>query len=161
MTLFQLITRAARRYIFCQQAILTWAAVFCLYVLFFHHQQLGRFIQVWKVKVWTGLFGNRYNVPTAPRPQLSADINAAKTKASWELRKGNIGLYAIQGRRQHMEDRFNVVDDLEHTGSGTSIYGIFDGHGGEVSEMIIHNSLTILCTNLPGVRLPCVVAYSQ
>lgn len=29
-----------------------------------------------------------------------------------------------------MEDRFNIVYDLEHTKS--SIYGIFDGHGGEV-----------------------------
>ena len=29
-----------------------------------------------------------------------------------------------------MEDRFNVVNNLEHT--ETSIYGIFDGHGGEV-----------------------------
>ena len=29
-----------------------------------------------------------------------------------------------------MEDRFNVVNDLERT--ETSIYGIFDGHGGEV-----------------------------
>jgi protein phosphatase 1L len=59
-----------------------------------------------------------------------SEITAEKTKASWELKKGNVGVYAIQGRRQHMEDRFNVVNDLEHT--GTSIYGIFDGHGGEV-----------------------------
>ena len=33
-----------------------------------------------------------------------------------------------------MEDRFNIVYDLEHTKS--SIYGIFDGHGGEVSKII-------------------------
>ena len=33
-----------------------------------------------------------------------------------------------------MEDRFNVVNDLEHT--GTSIYGIFDGHGGEVGGVL-------------------------
>jgi len=41
-----------------------------------------------------------------------------------------VGVYAIQGRRLYMEDRFNVVSRLENT--DTSIYGIFDGHGGEV-----------------------------
>lgn len=54
-----------------------------------------------------------------------------RSKASWELRKDRVGAYAIQGRRPHMEDRFNVITDLEHT--NTSIYGVFDGHGGEVS----------------------------
>ena len=34
-----------------------------------------------------------------------------------------------------MEDRFNVVNDLEHT--ETSIYGIFDGHGGEVVHVLL------------------------
>ena len=58
------------------------------------------------------------------------DLTTERSKASWELRKGYVGVYAIQGRRPHMEDRFNVVNDLEHT--DTSIYGIFDGHGGEV-----------------------------
>ena len=50
-------------------------------------------------------------------------------RASWELRKDTIGVYSIQGRRPHMEDRFNVVD-LEQINA--SIYGVYDGHGGEV-----------------------------
>ena len=70
------------------------------------------------------------NWPFVSRIPSSPDITTEKSKASWELRKGNVGVYAIQGRRPHMEDRFNVVNDLEHT--NTSIYGIFDGHGGEV-----------------------------
>jgi len=52
-------------------------------------------------------------------------------RASWELRKETIGVYSIQGRRPHMEDRFNVVD-LEQ--NNTSIYGVYDGHGGEVRQ---------------------------
>lgn len=32
-----------------------------------------------------------------------------------------------------MEDRLNIVSDLEQT--GTSIYGVFDGHGGEVNSV--------------------------
>ena len=57
-------------------------------------------------------------------------LNSTKVTDSWETKKGNAAVYAIQGRRPHMEDRFNIVYDLEHTQS--SIYGIFDGHGGEV-----------------------------
>ena len=72
---------------------------------------------------------HRYNKIPAPG---EGDLfgRGEKSKASWELKKGNVGVYAIQGRRPHMEDRFNVVNNLEHT--ETSIYGIFDGHGGEV-----------------------------
>jgi protein phosphatase 1L len=57
-------------------------------------------------------------------------VSGHNTRASWQLRKDNVSVFAIQGRRIHMEDRFNVVTNMEHT--GTSIYGIFDGHGGEV-----------------------------
>ena len=80
----------------------------------------------------------------APRPSFAlppgiavpADgeliASAQRTRASWELRKGaGVAAYAIQGRRPHMEDRFNAVAELEHT--RTSIYGVFDGHGGDVS----------------------------
>ena len=51
-------------------------------------------------------------------------------RAAWELRKDCVGVYSIQGRRPHMEDRFNVVE-LEQI--DTSIYGVFDGHGGQVT----------------------------
>jgi protein phosphatase 1L len=58
------------------------------------------------------------------------EVSVQNTRASWQLKKENVGVFAIQGRRTRMEDRFNVVSNMEHT--GTSIYGIFDGHGGEV-----------------------------
>jgi len=60
---------------------------------------------------------------------LNDEPSARLDRASWELRKDNIGVYSVQGRRPHMEDRFNVVD-LEQI--NTSIYGVYDGHGGEV-----------------------------
>jgi len=50
-------------------------------------------------------------------------------RASWELRKDTIAVYSIQGRRPHMEDRFNAVD-LDQINA--SIYGVYDGHGGQV-----------------------------
>lgn len=49
--------------------------------------------------------------------------------AAWELRKEFVGVYSIQGRRLYMEDRFSVI---EHEQIGASIYGVFDGHGGQV-----------------------------
>ncbi len=73
------------------------------------------------------LSGRYDNIPAPGEGDL---FTTEKSKASWELKKGNVGVFAIQGRRPHMEDRFNVVNNLEHT--QTSIYGIFDGHGGEV-----------------------------
>ena len=67
-------------------------------------------------------------------PRQSRLINAEKENSSWELKQDNVGVYAIQGRRPHMEDRFNVVSD--HDNSGTSVFGVFDGHGGEVRKRI-------------------------
>jgi protein phosphatase 1L len=77
------------------------------------------------VKLELKVTGNYDRVPV----DGESIVSAQKTRASWELRRGNVGVFAIQGRRPHMEDRFNVVTSLEHT--DTSIYGIFDGHGGE------------------------------
>lgn len=51
-------------------------------------------------------------------------------RVAWELQKELAAAYALQGRRPHMEDRFNIVSDLEQT--GIYLFGIFDGHGGEV-----------------------------
>ena len=58
-------------------------------------------------------------------------------RAVWELKRDNVGVYSIQGRRPHMEDRYNVVTGLQETTTtaNASIYGVFDGHGGEVTEL--------------------------
>lgn len=63
--------------------------------------------------------------------QFDDALSVSYRKATWELVKENVGVYALQGRRAGMEDRFTFVNQLEP--SGTSIYGVFDGHGGEVS----------------------------
>jgi len=73
------------------------------------------------------IISTNHQVPMTADREISG---AQRTRASWQLKKSNVAVYAIQGRRPHMEDRFNIVTDLEHT--NTSIYGIFDGHGGEV-----------------------------
>lgn len=51
-------------------------------------------------------------------------------KISWELEQNNVAVYAVQGHRDHMEDRFIVNNDIDRT--GVSVFAVFDGHGGEV-----------------------------
>jgi len=65
--------------------------------------------------------------------QFDDALTVSYRKATWELVKDNVGVYALQGRRATMEDRFTFVNKLEHT--NTSLYGVFDGHGGEVSHL--------------------------
>ncbi|XP_077988035.1 protein phosphatase 1L-like [Glandiceps talaboti] len=59
----------------------------------------------------------------------STQNDGVKTPTYWELRQENVAVYAIQGRRPRMEDRYDVVHDRENT--GLALYGIFDGHGGQ------------------------------
>lgn len=75
----------------------------------------------------------------------SADL--LRERDSWELLKGNCCVYAIKGRRPKMEDRFSVIVDKE---TGISLYGIFDGHGGEVISLdhikcLVKKKLPCLC----------------
>lgn len=51
-------------------------------------------------------------------------------KFSWELKQDYIAVYAVQGHRARMEDRFVVNEDINNT--GVSLFAVFDGHGGEV-----------------------------
>ncbi|XP_070099209.1 protein phosphatase 1L-like [Equus caballus] len=61
------------------------------------------------------------------------DVLEAEFSKTWEFKSHNVAGYSIQGRRDHMEDRFEVLTDLANK-SHPSIFGIFDGHGGEVQS---------------------------
>ncbi|XP_059914468.1 protein phosphatase 1L isoform X2 [Gadus macrocephalus] len=56
----------------------------------------------------------------------------AEFSKTWEFKNNNVAVYSIQGRRDHMEDRFEVLTDITNK-SHPSIFGIFDGHGGEAA----------------------------
>lgn len=51
---------------------------------------------------------------------------------TWKMKEENVAAYSVKGRRSHMEDRYQVYHHKRF-----SIYGIFDGHGGEVSILFI------------------------
>ena len=137
MAQLQWLMRNFRKYFLNPETLILCFFLSLAYYYFFHSQQIRNLFDRFKVKLELKLSGQYDKVP----PGVDRVITAEKTKASWELRKDNVGVFAIQGRRPHMEDRFNVVTDLEHT--NTSIYGIFDGHGGDVG---VANWLT-LCNN--------------
>lgn len=51
---------------------------------------------------------------------------------NWKFDGKNIALYAIKGRRSQMEDRYVIKTNIMDT--GVSLFGIFDGHAGNVSN---------------------------
>lgn len=67
--------------------------------------------------------------------QLINDEKDALSK-NWKFQGKNVGLYAIKGRRSQMEDRYVINTNIMDT--GISLFGIFDGHGGEVSVINLY-----------------------
>lgn len=57
------------------------------------------------------------------------------TLAVQEVKEGLVGIYAMQGRRGNMEDRFCVMQDVTVCpNKKMSFFGVYDGHGGQVSS---------------------------
>ena len=52
----------------------------------------------------------------------------------YEVRGARVGIFAVRGRRGKMEDMFDYVNHTE--GLGVELYGVFDGHGSEVSVVV-------------------------
>ncbi|XP_015442038.1 protein phosphatase 1L isoform X2 [Pteropus alecto] len=68
------------------------------------------------------------------------DVLEAEFSKTWEFKSHNVAVYSIQGRRDHMEDRFEVLTDLANK-THPSIFGIFDGHGGETAAEYVKSRL--------------------
>ncbi|ELU03028.1 hypothetical protein CAPTEDRAFT_175582 [Capitella teleta] len=131
----QWLLRNIRRYFLNPEAIILTLFFILLYYYFFHSDKVWNVFERVRVRLelkWAGQFDR---VPSNGERTITSE----KSKASWELIKDNVGVYAIQGRRPHMEDRFNVITNLEHT--NTSIYGIFDGHGGDFAADFTEKTL--------------------
>lgn len=134
MTLTTALYRYFRRYLLTQEVLLSLIFLIILYQSVFHVKPIWRYIQRTKLNIqlrWQGQYDKVHD--------SHAFNETSKVSDAWEAKKGNAAVYAIQGRRPHMEDRFNIVYDLEHTKS--SIYGIFDGHGGEFSADFVEKTL--------------------
>lgn len=65
----------------------------------------------------------------ATRSGKLALLTSAAEKHSWDDKRSTSAVYAVQGRRPRMEDRFVIDENIN--GTGISMFAIFDGHGGE------------------------------
>ncbi|XP_067307620.1 protein phosphatase, Mg2+/Mn2+ dependent, 1Lb [Pseudorasbora parva] len=66
-----------------------------------------------------------------------------RVSGAWQYRSSAAAVYSIQGRREHMEDRFHIpTDAINH--SHPSIFGVFDGHGGEAAAEYAKSRLPIM-----------------
>ena len=132
MTLLAGISRSLRKYLLNTESIMLICFCVVVYYYIFHGTAFWTFLERLRIKLELKVTGRYDRIPVTGDKEITSE----RSKASWELRKDNVGVYAIQGRRPYMEDRFNVVTDLERTKA--SIYGIFDGHGGEVCLIVFH-----------------------
>lgn len=104
------------------------------------------FIYIQALEVWSRSLLSKLRISIGrssqsriPKAQLfNGDIDST----SWDLKETNVAVYAVQGRRSGMEDRFVVNEDIN--GTGVSLFAVFDGHGGEFAanyarEHLINN----------------------
>lgn len=77
--------------------------------------------------------------------QLMVDEKDALSK-NWKFEGKNVAIYAIKGRRSHMEDRYVIKSNIMDT--GISLFAIFDGHGGQVRNKYLFLFLVSYHTNV-------------
>ncbi len=78
-------------------------------------------------------------------------LQTHKDGSSWEYVVGNVAVFAVQGRRPHMEDRFVISENIK--GTGVSLFAVFDGHGGEfAAEYAAKNLIAALKTRVVEIK---------
>ncbi|CAB3373634.1 Hypothetical predicted protein [Cloeon dipterum] len=73
-------------------------------------------------------------------PQLLSKTIKSSNDSSWCTVGQKAAVFAIQGRRPHMEDRFVLAEDFGD--SGISLFAVFDGHGGELAANFASDKLS-------------------
>ncbi|KAL7851544.1 hypothetical protein AOLI_G00219000 [Acnodon oligacanthus] len=129
MTLLSLLGRIMRYFLLRPETLFLLCISLALWSYFFHTDEVKTIVKssrdavkMVKGKVAEIMQNDKFG---------GLDVLDAEFSKTWELKSNNVAVYAIQGRREHMEDRFEVLTDLLNK-SHPSIFGIFDGHGGEV-----------------------------
>ena len=131
MSYWSYLWRMARRYILCPESFILLVLLVIVYNTFVNVPPLWR-----RAKQKFGNPSRNLIYKSSSTSQRNDDLYwpSDPNKFSWEFKSSNVAAYSIQGRRPHMEDRFRI----HNNGSKVSLYGIFDGHGGDVSILIIY-----------------------
>ena len=127
MTLLSLLGRIMRYFLLRPETLFLLCISLALWSYFFHTDEVKTIVKSSRdaVKMVKGKVAEIMQKDAFG----GADAEFAKT---WELRSSSVSVFSIQGRRDHMEDRFEVLADPVNR-SHPSIFGVFDGHGGEVT----------------------------
>uniref|UniRef100_A0A182MMC8 PPM-type phosphatase domain-containing protein n=1 Tax=Anopheles culicifacies TaxID=139723 RepID=A0A182MMC8_9DIPT len=96
----------------------------CLFVLYLQAAEVWSRGFIGRISNSLGLGGK-----AGGRSGKLSMLASAAEKNSWEERTTGSAVYAVQGRRAKMEDRFVISENINS--SGISLFAIFDGHGGE------------------------------
>ncbi|TRZ15234.1 hypothetical protein HGM15179_011863 [Zosterops borbonicus] len=149
MTLLSLLGRIMRYFLLRPETLFLLCISLALWSYFFHTDEVKTIVKSSRdaVKMVKGKVAE-----IMQNDRLGGlDVLDAEFSKTWEFKSHNVAVYSIQGRRDHMEDRFEVITDLVNK-THPSIFGIFDGHGGEASahleiHIYIHICNTITAPN--------------
>ncbi|KAK9510587.1 hypothetical protein O3M35_005334 [Rhynocoris fuscipes] len=103
------------------------------------------FMYIQAVEVWSRSLVNKLrlsvsgSLPSKAQKLQYFKVNSDFDELSWDLKEGNVAVYAVQGRRPKMEDRFVVNENIN--GTGVHLYAVFDGHGGEFAANYARDNL--------------------
>ncbi|NWR22554.1 PPM1L phosphatase, partial [Emberiza fucata] len=141
MTLLSLLGRIMRYFLLRPETLFLLCISLALWSYFFHTDEVKTIVKSSRdaVKMVKGKVAE-----IMQNDRLGGlDVLDAEFSKTWEFKSHNVAVYSIQGRRDHMEDRFEVITDLVNK-THPSIFGIFDGHGGEASAHLemTNNSTT-------------------
>ncbi|NXK67635.1 PPM1L phosphatase, partial [Sylvietta virens] len=128
MTLLSLLGRIMRYFLLRPETLFLLCISLALWSYFFHTDEVKTIVKSSRdaVKMVKGKVAE-----IMQNDRLGGlDVLDAEFSKTWEFKSHNVAVYSIQGRRDHMEDRFEVITDLVNK-THPSIFGIFDGHGGE------------------------------
>uniref|UniRef100_A0A7N6BHW4 Protein phosphatase 1L n=1 Tax=Anabas testudineus TaxID=64144 RepID=A0A7N6BHW4_ANATE len=130
MTLLSLLGRIMRYFLLRPETLFLLCISLALWSYFFHTDEVKTIVKssrdavkMVKGKVAEMMQNERFG---------GLDVLDAEFSKTWEFKSHNVAVYSIQGRRDHMEDRFEVMTDIVNR-SHPSIFGVFDGHGGEAA----------------------------
>nr|XP_034989468.1 protein phosphatase 1L isoform X2 [Zootoca vivipara] len=138
MTLLSLLGRIMRYFLLRPETLFLLCISLALWSYFFHTDEVKTIVKSSRdaVKMVKGKVAE-----IMQNDRLGGlDVLDAEFSKTWEFKNHNVAVYSIQGRRDHMEDRFEVITDLVNK-THPSIFGIFDGHGGESAAEYVKSRL--------------------
>ncbi|MCI4390607.1 hypothetical protein PGIGA_G00124570 [Pangasianodon gigas] len=137
MTLLSLLGRIMRYFLLRPETLFLLCLSLALWSYFFHTDEVKTIVKSSRdaVKMVKGKVAE-----IMQHDRFGLDLSEAEFSKSWELKSPGAAVYAIQGRRDHMEDRFSVLTDPVNR-SHPSVFGIFDGHGGEAAAEYVKTRL--------------------